>query len=409
MSGDLGAAARERRPGRGAGVRAWPQRGSAGGLGAAGRHRRLVGGAGLAAAVTLAALAGCGDLPRSGSVHAGREDAAVEQRYIQAAAAGPAAGASPDQIVEGFLQAMMAGATDDFKVARSYLADEIAGTWDPSAQVTVYQSGEAPVVAESATQAGRITLTVTQVGRVDEVGRYGVLAPTSRSETLELTENDSAEWRIAELPDGTVIPEDVFRGDYVAAPLYFPSANAQYLVPDRRVFPRQSAATEAAKQFLAGPPAYLTGAVGSVVPAGTRLATDAVKVTDSVATVNLTSPMARASETARATVLACLTETLTQLPDVRSVALEVEGAPLAVTASAGLTANPPALAGPFYLGDGGVWRYENGTATPIGATEAASSWESFAVDHTGQRFAGLRDGHVEVLAGGELMVWELID
>jgi hypothetical protein len=303
---------------------------------------------------------------------------------------------------------MLAGATDGFKAARSYLAQDAAAVWDPSVSVVVYQSGEAPGLSQTGTQLGRMTLTVTQVGEVDSVGRYTTQNPTQRSEVLQLSQDQDGEWRISELPDGSIIPEDVFQVDYLPAAIYFPSGDGQFLVPDRRVFPRQSAATESARQFLAGPPPYLTGAVGAVVPSGTRLATDAVKVTDGRATVNLSSAMARASESARATIRACLEATLTQLPDVTAVDLLIESVPLDAPAAAGLTHDPRSAGGPFYLTDAAVWLSDSGQTREVAGTEAAGAWETLAVDHTQKRFAGLRQGQIEVLAEGVLepVIWE---
>ncbi|MDR2453101.1 MAG: LpqB family beta-propeller domain-containing protein [Bifidobacteriaceae bacterium] len=371
--------------------------------------RARAGAAALALALAWAA-AGCANLPRSGEVKAGLEGIRDEAPYVRAVAAPPAPGASLEQIVEGFLQAMLAGATDDFKVARSYLQEGIAGVWDPSAGVVVYQSGAAPGLAQAGAQGAQMVLTVTQVAAVDAAGQYTALAARPWSETIDLEQDQAGEWRISDLPDGTVIPEDVFRADYLAVPLYFPSADGQFLVPDRRVFPRQSAATDAARQFLAGPPAYLGGAVGTVVPSGARLATDAVKVADGVAVVNLSEAMARASESARAAVHACLTAALTALPDVRSVALEVAGAPLEVQAGAGPAADPQAGAGLFYLGEGGVWRREGAEGALLEGTEAAAAWQALTVDHSGQRFAGLAAaGSLALLAraGGEAEVLAL--
>ncbi|MDR0591870.1 MAG: GerMN domain-containing protein, partial [Bifidobacteriaceae bacterium] len=318
-------------------------------------------------------------------------------------AAGPASDANLDQIVQGFLQAMLAGNSDDFKVARSYLTGEAAAVWNPLASVTIYQSGEAPDVAEAGTQLGRVSLTFTQVGTVDEAGRYNAQAPAAKVETLSLSQDDEAQWRISELPDGIVIPEDVFRGDYVATKIYFPSADSQFLVPDQRVFARAGAATAAVKEFLAGPPQYLAGAVGGVVPTGTRLMTETVKVADGVATVNLSSAISRASETARGTILTCLKASLTALPSIDSVVLQAESVALEVNQAAGLEADPAAVDGPFYLGDAGVWRLAEGAAAVVEGTEAAAAWETLTVDHALTRLAGLAEGQVTLLdkAGDE--------
>jgi hypothetical protein len=292
---------------------------------------------------------------------------------------------------------MLAGNSDDFKVARSYLTQEAAAVWNPLESVTIYQSGEAPAVAGNGPQLGRVTLTLTTVGSVDHSGRYSPQEPSRHGETLSLSQGEDSQWRISALPDGIVIPEDVFHGDYLETRIYFPSADGRFLVPDLRVFARSGAATAAVKEFLAGPPPYLTGAVEVVVPPGTRLLTDTVRVADGLATVNLSSGISRASETARATILASLRSSLTALPKVEAVELQVESVPLEVNQAAGLEVDPLAIEGPFYVGDSGVWRVRDGSSQMVEGTGAAAGWESLAVDHTLDRMAGLEGGRVSVI------------
>jgi hypothetical protein len=357
------------------------------------------------------ALGGCAALPQSGPVEEGLKGAGLEVPFVQGAAAPPALDASGDQIVQGFLLAMLAGNTDDFEVARSYLTDEAAAAWNPLASVTIYQSGEAPSVTESAAGPERMVATYNQVGLVDEAGRYTPQEPSPGSATLELAQDDESQWRIAGLPDGIVIPRDVFQGDYVATKVYFPSADGQFLVPDQRLFARARAATDAVRQFLAGPPPYLARAVGAVVPPGTRLMTDTVMISGGVATVNLSNAISRASETARATVLASLKASLTALPTVDSIELQVESLPLAVNASTALEINPWAVDGPAYLGDGGVWRWREGGAQLIDGTAPAANWASLTVDRSLGRMAGLEDGTVAVIneVGEPAVTWALPD
>ncbi|MDR2565327.1 MAG: LpqB family beta-propeller domain-containing protein [Bifidobacteriaceae bacterium] len=352
---------------------------------------------GIVLLVVTAMAAGCATLPQSGPVQQGQPDEGREELYVQGLAAPPVKDANLDQIVQGFLQAMLAGSSDDFKVARSYLTAEAAAVWNPFASVRVYQSGAEPVLAETGTQLGRVALTVKEVGVVDESGRYTMREPEAWSETLSLSQDEDSQWRISDLPDGIVIPADVFWGDYVATRIYFPSADGQFLVPDQRMFTRARAATAAVKEFLNGPPPYLTGAVSAVVPSGTRLMTETVKVTNRVAVVNLSSAISRASETARATVLACLKSSLTALPTVDSVELQVESVRLDVGQAAGLEINPVGVEGPFYLGEAGVWRYHDRQANLIEGTEAAAGWESLTVDHSLGRMAGLVEGRIDLI------------
>jgi hypothetical protein len=327
-------------------------------------------------------------------------DSGARAPYIQAVAAGPADGASPEQIVEGFLQATLAGSSDDFAVARSYLTHEAASAWDPSSGVALYRSGEAPILTAVEGDSGSITVGFTQVGAVDLAGNYTVVEATQRNDDFLLAQDDDDQWRIRSLPDGIVIPMDVFTADFSQVTVYFATTDHQYLVPDIRWFPRRSAATALVKQFLAGPPPYLAGAVDPVVPTGTRLATDAVQVTDRVATVNLSETMAGADEEVRAVTLACLEASLTSLADVASVELQVASVPVQVNA----LVDPPELAPVagavvYFLTDSGLSAYSGAEALPVRGFEGAAVWETLAVSTGAERAAGRVNGQLAVIGG----------
>ena len=89
--------------------------------------RRRAGRAAGALLVLACAAAGsaCGGIPDSGPVHAGAQlDGPPPVRVL---AAPPVPGASPAEIVRGFLRAQP-GLDDDAAVARSYLVGEAART-----------------------------------------------------------------------------------------------------------------------------------------------------------------------------------------------------------------------------------------------------------------------------------------
>ena len=77
-------------------------------------------------AALLAALGGagavgaCARLPRDGEVRQSDVVVAEGDSLVQSAA-GPEVGASPKEIVEGFLRACAAGYSDGFATARSFL------------------------------------------------------------------------------------------------------------------------------------------------------------------------------------------------------------------------------------------------------------------------------------------------
>lgn len=92
-------------------------------------------------AVLVLALSACAGLPTSGSVQAGLaagDDAAPD---IQFRPNRPQAGATPLQIVQGFIRAG-SGTADSWEIARLYLAPEIRATWKPEAGVIIDVLGD---------------------------------------------------------------------------------------------------------------------------------------------------------------------------------------------------------------------------------------------------------------------------
>jgi len=347
----------------------------------------------MAGLITL--LTACAALPTEGPVGDGERGPAAEAPVLQALAAPPRPDASAEEIVQGFLQAMLAGGSDGFVVARSYLTEAAAAEWDPSAEVSLYRRGDVPTL-NPIEGVDAYAFTYTQISVVDADGRFAATEPIERSPVFGL-EQVAAGWRIKEVPDGVVVPQDVFYNDYVPALVYFPAADGQIMVPDVRHFLRRSAATATAQALLVGPPEYLVGAVSQPAPPGAKLATDVVRLQGGTATVNLGPEVRRASETERASLTACLIASLTSLPGVVGVEFEIQGAPLPAT-PANLRKEPVAPEGVYFLGNGGLWRYD-GRPVLLTGYEDTVNWASLTVDQSGFRVAGLEDGQLWHIAG----------
>lgn len=91
--------------------------------------------------ILVGALTACATIPSSGPVE--RRDVTVsELGPIFPQSYGPAPGASPAEIVQGFLSAQPVGLNDDWATAREFLTPRGAQAWDPSVRTIVY-SGEA--------------------------------------------------------------------------------------------------------------------------------------------------------------------------------------------------------------------------------------------------------------------------
>ena len=123
------------------------------------------------AACACLALAGCASLPRS-SAPAPFDAPAREGSGIQFSAEGPLDGSDATTLVSDFLLACAAGPQDDYATARLFLTSASARSWQPEAEILVYDTDTAPSVSagtENAAQA-EVTVSVLGVASIDETG-----------------------------------------------------------------------------------------------------------------------------------------------------------------------------------------------------------------------------------------------
>lgn len=240
------------------------------------------------AVVVLLALAGCATIPLSGTV--GKSDPlaprnnSVNVNFQQFA---PVEDASPESIVRGFIEAGT-GLSDDFQVARQFLAPALAQSWSPDQRTLVYR--DAFAVAPSQSKDSYV-LTFDVVSTVDSMG---VLTPEKEgsTETVEMKlEQVDGQWRIAKTPNGLILSEATFQTLYSPFSLYFYDPTFTYGVPDVRWLAGRSSRTPTAivKALLEGPAPYLKGAVVSAFPNGIALERDSVPVNNGLAKVGLTA------------------------------------------------------------------------------------------------------------------------
>ena len=275
-------------------------------------------------------LAGCATLPTEIDVQQGPELIPVEQQeFSYYSPASPEEGASPQEIVSGFLAAGT-GPQNDYAVAREYLSESFATRWKPDTQtlirvgVPIYQSaGETLQVVD-----------ITLGARVDENGIYEDLEPDQLSLRFQLAQEDG-EWRITSAPNLTVVTLPVFSVVFSALPIYFLDTNSTQLVPDLRWFPsRASTATRLVNAVLAGPAEWLRESVVSAIPTGTALTVNAVRILDGVARVDFDANALEANARQRGLMLAQLRSTLLQLPGVLDVDLSVNNSTQEIAAAA---------------------------------------------------------------------------
>src|SRR5690606_31515900 len=103
--------------------------------GGGGRMRRP--GRVLAVLIALAAvLSACAGLPTSGPVNPGLQSDEVPEDNFLYYPEGPASGATPEQIVQGFVEAATSPA-GDWATAREFLTEDFADAWEPGSFVVI--------------------------------------------------------------------------------------------------------------------------------------------------------------------------------------------------------------------------------------------------------------------------------
>jgi hypothetical protein len=178
----------------------------------------------LAAFVLL--LAGCSTIPTTGAVHPGTTEAPNGTRLVYVPNP-PSAGASPQQIVAGFLTAASGG--DDFGVAKQYLTRQFAPKWKPTSGVLV-QADQAVTTGTGADISVRVPISAQITAR-------GVYTPSSGDKTLPFhLVQQNGQWRIDSARDGIVLSQTVFQQNYAPRTIEFFDPTWTRLVPDRRWF-----------------------------------------------------------------------------------------------------------------------------------------------------------------------------
>lgn len=293
------------------------------------RKGRLIG----MLAVLTAVLTACAGLPTSGDVTVGlaRDDVGLPPDISQIAAE-PLEDASPEQIVEGFLDAALTP-TDGWRIAREFLSPELAETWRPSAGVTIDAGAvgrefNAEISGEVDTaETGDVRVLLDQVARVDEHGAYTELSGDESVASFQVERNSDGEWRITEAADGIVLDAEAFTQVFRQYSLQYYDPTWTRLVPEVRWYPRRpQIATTLTQSLLAGAPSeWLLPAVRSAFPSDVSLVRDAVPVSEEkVATVELTATALTLGATQLARMRTQLEETL-RGAGVSEVRLTVNG------------------------------------------------------------------------------------
>lgn len=190
---------------------------------------------GLAVAVASLVVAGCAAIPTSGPVTEVVEDSGFGQSTVRYSPALPTDGASPGEVVRGYLDAMLAYPSST-RTAAAFLTPGAADSWERQNGVTIYSDAQyatPPQDGRTRADAGetaKVSVDAAETGRLDTQGRYQV-AGGRKSVDYRLEQVDG-QWRITNPQPGLMITSRFFEDYFRPFNLYF------FDPPARRLFPQ---------------------------------------------------------------------------------------------------------------------------------------------------------------------------
>jgi hypothetical protein len=274
-------------------------------------------------------LTGCAGIPTSSQVYYGEEISEdTSTQFVRVIARPPSEGMGPEEIVRGFLDAS-ADPSENYGIARQYLAVEIAGKWNPLTGIEIYESSTVEVTGDSAA----LNVTAGKIGTISDLGRYQSGDPGAEvSKSFDLEQDSAGQWRIGNLSDGILLSSGDVDRSFRSFPIYFFNTALTSLVTDTVLVPvsNSGAATSLVRSLLDGPSPYLSPVATSAFPVGTALTYGSVPITNGVAQVDLSNEVLGADEQTRRALSAQLVWTLSTLSNVSAVQISVSGQPLAL-------------------------------------------------------------------------------
>ncbi len=260
--------------------------------------------------------AGCAGIPSSGPVERVADDSGLDQSTVRYAPVGPPRDASPQQIVRGYLDAMLAYPVSTGTAAQ-YLTPEAAEEWRSSSGVTVYSDSEVTLPQSESPNAVEVSvvLRTNEVARLDRQGHH--THSTDNPERAYRLLQVDGQWRITNPQAGVMVTSTYYEDYFRPFPLYFFDGPGERLVPDLvHLAVGDQLPTGLVTALARGP--GRSGTFRTYVP-GAGALRPSVTVSDDVAEVEFSTSLAQRSEGQRERLAAQIVWTLRSVPDLRGV------------------------------------------------------------------------------------------
>jgi hypothetical protein len=357
-------------------------------------------------AAVVCALTACGGIPDEVRVHRVQAQEVGDESPVSYRPAGPRQNATPDQVVRGYLDAMLAYPVSS-GTAETFFHPQ-AEPWDPTAGVVVYRTARverAQQVAIGRDIGLEVSLRVEQEARLDRTGHY---EPDRVSRTVRFVlRRDDGQWRIEVAPPGTFVTRNFFADYYRPFDLYFFDPSGERVVADPVHLPLgEQLATALVTNVVAGPRTQDAGTLRSYVPDATRLRGSVPVAADGLAEIVLDG-LGDVSDDVRDRVAAQLVWTLRQLPEVRALRIRPPGpvvraepGDLEPVGGWGVFGPSRAWSGPYLLTPTQVGVLAEGSVEPFAQRVVAPARaETIAVSPGGDSVAAVTDGGTALVLG----------
>lgn len=357
----------------------------------------------LATLAVVVSLVGCSSLPDHGPIHevTGAAPSSTTSSGPYYDPARPAQDASPEEVMDGFLEAMKAIPVRT-SAAREYLTREARRTWSPEREIITYDTVITRV------EGTTVVISVSGGGRYDATGAWqGHLTAAQRELTATLR-RENGEWRVDRAPDALLVPSGWFAEQYQRAARYLFDPTGRVLTPEPIFVARGDQLSTLLVNGLTSPvPEKLADVVRTDIPVDLRAGLSVPVDSAGVAQIDLTGKVRGISAEQQDRAAAQFVWTMRQDPRVRALRITLAGQELGTGDTlplSGGAAFDPTGANPdgavYAVRDGALVR---GTLDDLSALSDVSSAlagaSALAVTPDGERLAVVDRRRHRVLVG----------
>ena len=285
------------------------------------------------ALLLLGTVTACASIPESGPVNEGTSPEVTSSAApFDFSPPRPEPGATPDQVVRGFLTAQQATPSST-TVARTFLTERADEAWSPDRGTLLYRDLE---VDGPASASGRVPVSVRVVlagaFALDDTGRWSGRQSRLESPGILLTvAREQGEWRIVDPPDALMLPLSHVDNRFQRLSVYFADPTGSVLVPEPIYLPMEvQTPTQLVEALLAGPQGRERRADRTFLPADSELQVSVPVSPSGVAQVPLSGELLELDRGDLMVAVAQLVWTLRQVPRISAVSVTADGEPVAV-------------------------------------------------------------------------------